>query len=383
MSCFSASTFRSILIIGSILTFSPTTKANLEGDKWLFHLPEKSYEFDRSGIVRGTPYVCLPEIAKALKLNLEYDPLTFEVKLTQRKTKNQALFRTYSSDVYLDLNKNKSKKTIHIELSRRPEFINSQLCVPIEFGDRVLRPLFDSKNPSLPVFVTDERQLSKIKVILDPGHGGNDYGARANGSVKPEKDLVLLFAQELKIALENRGIGAMLTRESDFYTTLSERARMANQSPAKLFLSFHLNSSTQKKVNGFELYVLTLNDDDSQGRAAVAREHQMIPNDLPEGFEKAAADLRASANLESSTRWAEYLQSAIKTHIPASSSRPVRTAPFYVLYAAQMPALLVELGYITNSKDYERITNPQKRAALVQSMAKIIVSNLKEPLASP
>jgi len=361
---------------------STNVLANLEGDQWLFRLDTQTYRFKREGNVRGTPLVCLPEIAQKLGLKFEYNPRDLEFLLINTKTSNSLRARSYSNNVILNLKKGKDRERLVVQLSRSPEFVGDKLCVPIEFGDRAIKPLFNSKIPDTPVYVTDERRLSSIKVIIDPGHGGNDIGASSH--LHNEEQIVLNFAKDLKKALEKKGVGTLLTRDRSIFTTLSERARMANQSPAKLFLSIHVNAQdTDSNLSGFELYILSLVGDDAAGRAAVAREQQMIPNDLPEGFEKAAADLRAGANFESSLKWAETIRGAVKPFIPPSSSRPIRMAPFYVLYAAQMPAVLLELGYIKQQEDMSRILTPDSRSKIIESLAKSIAKKLQVESASP
>ena len=376
--------FRSLLctvFITSVFT-SQNLKANLEGDSWIFHINNKNYSFHREGHIRGTPYICLPEITKKLGLKFEYNPRKFEFLLINTKTSNSLRARAYSKDVILNLKVKGKRNRMLTKLSRKPEFIKEKLCVPYEFGDRALRPLFDSTPPQTPLFVNDERRLSKISVVIDPGHGGNDHGA-IHKSLK-EENLTLQFSIDLQKSLTELGVKSLLTRDKSIFTTLSERARMANQSSAKLFISIHVNAQEKDgSLKGFELYILSLTSDDVEGRSAVAREHQMIPDDLPEGFEKAAADLRASANFESSLKWAEYLRGTLKSHIPPSSNKPIRMAPFYVLYAAQMPAILLELGYINQPEDMERILNPEKRKEIAADLAKKIAKKLQVSPPSP
>ncbi|MEO5666769.1 MAG: N-acetylmuramoyl-L-alanine amidase [Bdellovibrionota bacterium] len=364
--------------------------ANISEGAWIFHGPNGDETFKRAHSLRGTPYVCLPELMLRFSLKLRYDPSSFEMLLENPARGNFARFKTYSSDVELlfakgapatYIKKRRGLKlpedlftSVHTFLSRRPEFVGPSLCVPIEFGDRVLRPLLTGKTSETPLFVSDKRALESTQVILDPGHGGNDYGASAGGL--REKDLVLAFANDLKNALTALGVRCLMTRESDVFVTLSERARMTNHSAAKLFLSLHMNASPQPELAGFEVYVLSLTKDDSGGRAAVAREQQFIPSDLPEGFEKAAADLRASANFERSLRWADMSRQYLKEQFKESSSRSVRMGPFYVLYAAQMPALLLELGYLSNTGDREKVFNPDTRRVLAEGLAQKIAASL-------
>jgi N-acetylmuramoyl-L-alanine amidase len=371
---------------------STQTFANLSENSWIYNSPQGEITFNRSGNVRGTPYICLPEIVEKLKLKMLYNPDSFRVLLFNPQRANYALFNTYSSKVTLTFAQSsasqfeKARKgmilpsklaqsSFEVETSRRPEFVGAELCVPIEFGDRVLSPLLTGKSPLTPVFLNDPRKLDKIQVVIDAGHGGNDHGASADSYL--EKDLVLLFSKDLAKQLIQYGIGTLLTRDEDIFITLSERARITNQSAAKLFLSIHMNShATNKKLSGFEIYVLSLTKDDGQGRATVAREHQSIPTDLPEGLERAAADLRASANFEKSLSWSEYVRKSLAQNLTPSSTRSIRMGPFYVLYAAQMPALLLELGYITNEDDRNKILNPKLRQKLVQELAKSLAQRL-------
>lgn len=373
------------------VAFSGVARANLDENNWIFHGPTGDQSFRRASSMRGTPYVCLPDIMQRYKLKLRYDPATFEVLLENPERGNFARFFTYSPKITLHFAKGapstylKKRRALWLPeeafssvetlLSRRPEFVGPSLCVPIEFGDRVLRPLLSGKSSETPTFPSDPRFLNSVQVVLDPGHGGNDYGARY-GEVL-EKDLVLEFARNLKVALEKLGVKVLLTRDSDVFVTLSERARIANQSAGKLFLSLHMNASHQADLSGFEVYVLSLTKEDTSGRAAVAREHQFIPNDLPDGFEKAIADLRAGANFERSLRWADVTGQSLKEYFRPSSSRSVRMGPFYVLYAAQMPAILLELGYLSNAEDREKIVESTQREALVQNLALKISTALK------
>ena len=374
-----------------IFAVAGVARANLEETSWTFHGPTGDQSFRRASSLRGTPYVCLPDIMQRYKLKLRYDPSTFEVLLENPERGNFARFHTFSPAIRLLFAKGapstytKKRRALKLPeeaftsvetlLSRRPEFVGPSLCVPIEFGDRVLRPLLTGKSSETPTFPNDKRLLSSVQVVLDPGHGGNDYGARYGDVL--EKDLVLEFAKDLKVALEKLGVKVLLTRDSDVFVTLSERARIANQSTGKLFLSLHMNASHLPDISGFEVYVLSLTKDDTSGRAAVAREHQFIPSDLPDGFEKAVADLRAGANFERSLRWADVTGQSLKEYFRPSSSRGVRMGPFYVLYAAQMPAILLELGYISHAEDRAKITESTPRTALVQSLALKIKAALK------
>ena len=94
----------------------------------------------------------------------------------------------------------------------------------------------------------------------------------------------MVLALELKKLLESKGLKVFLTREKDIFMTLPERTHLANQSQARLFVSLHLNSDPQKKGKGFEIYLLNMSHTDQEARAAIAKENQHIPKELPEGL---------------------------------------------------------------------------------------------------
>jgi N-acetylmuramoyl-L-alanine amidase len=380
-SCSSASTFKRAGggIVGILLGgISLSAFANLEEGQWIFHLKNKDHSFSRAGEQRGTPLVCLPELQKKLKFKIKFNPETFEVRISNRQS--WAQFTTYSPDVKGSVRIHAKDYPFETRLSKAPVFIGSKLCVPTEFGDRVLRPVIEAFPPdTLPL--PSSMASKHFQVLIDAGHGGNDFGAHRKVSRLQhfrEKDFSLQFAKELQESLMKENVSAALTRESDHFLTLPERSELANASQAKLFISLHMNSSENAKTAGYELYVLSLAQTDSTGRAAVARENQVIPTDLPSWLEKALADLRAEANLEASLRWAKIMDEALRAQLKLSSKRRIRMGPFYILYGAAMPAVLLELGYLTNKKDRNRMLDPLQRQKLADGLAKKIASQFKE-----
>jgi N-acetylmuramoyl-L-alanine amidase len=351
--------------------------ANMEGGSWIFHANGRDYSFPRAGEIRGSPFVCLDPIVRVFGLKPSYVPETFELKLVNPSNRNEISLRTWSRDVQLARKRGNSTERSSARLSRRPEFLGARLCVPIDFGDRVLRPLLGG--PLAPL-VVDPAQTPKAQVVIDAGHGGNDHGAHvAVGDLAVrEKDLVLLFAQELERALKDNGIDVLLTRRDDAFLTLPERSLMANASEARLFVSLHMNADPLSKGRGFEVYVLSLTGDDDSGRAAVARENQAIPQDLDEGLEKAISDLRARANLEASLSWAAVSKAALQTQLRPSSARSIRMGPFYLLYGALMPSVLLELGYLTDAEDRAFMEDAVRRRQLARTLGKRLATELKK-----
>ena len=149
-------------------------------------------------------------------------------------------------------------------------------------------------------------------------------------------------------------------------------------------MSLHLNSDPSPKAasEGFEIYLLSLSGDEADGRATIARENQMIPEDSVDGAGRALADLRATANLEASLGVAKVLRDALATKMK-EGKKSLRMGPFYVLYGADMPAMLLELGYITSERDRVFFMNDAKRASVVESLTSALAGHLKKGISTP
>lgn len=362
----------------SVLTFSFSTLcfANLDRGRWIFHLSDdakQDYAFRVFTETRGTPMVSLQEISEKLNLSLNCQPETKECEVRSKIQKNYwARFYTFSKEVKGFWGQSK--------LSHPPSYLSEIVLVPIDFGDRVLRPLLTGKKPTLPE-ETKNIEDPSIQVVIDAGHGGNDWGANfvLNNKLYKEKDLSLDFAKDLQKSLDNMDIKTELIRNSDVYISLTERTQKIQKSKAKIFLSLHLNAhqsppkSEKKALKGYEIYVLSLNSNDVGGRLSVARENQFIPKDLPDGADSALAELRATSNFESSLSWAKTVARSLKdSKWTPLGLNPIRTGPFYVLYGAPMPALLLELGFIDNSKDLEKLLSPEYRKKATWNLAEAI-----------
>lgn len=370
--CISDSTFKrvvyqtllSFVFLGSTLP----VRANLEGNDWIFHAPDKDYVFRRAGELSGSPLVQLRELCE--KLGLEFTLEKESKKLTLRNPQNNKSAQLSTED------RKVSTFFGGVELSRAPIAIKEQILVPIDIGDRVVRPLLTGEKPLLPKARSD---IFQTDIVLDPGHGGNDFGAhfKIEKMLVKEKDLTLQIAKELKKVLEAEKLRVVLTREDDTYLTLHERTSMANRIGARFFLSLHLNSDPKKRSRGYEIFLLSLTQGEEKIRNYVARENQTIPADLPPGVEKAIADLKAESNLEHSLVWAKTVAGAFQSHLP-SFGRPVKMGPFYVLYGANMPAVLAEVGFISDERDRVLYRSPIARAKVLKELASRLAIELKK-----
>ncbi|MDR1947457.1 MAG: N-acetylmuramoyl-L-alanine amidase [Desulfovibrio sp.] len=188
-------------------------------------------------------------------------------------------------------------------------------------------------------------------IMLDAGHGGKDPGAEGAGIV--EKNFTLDMAKRLGAILRRRGFTVLYTRSGNGYLTLQQRPNAANAKKADLFISLHVNANPKPSVRGLEIYYLS---EAKTGDAVTvaARENGVSAGKISD-LQFILTDLMLSSKVKESRRLAEtvhrgILNSLKKAGLPAFDNG-VRSAPFYVLLGARMPAVLVEFGYITNKDD--------------------------------
>jgi len=206
-------------------------------------------------------------------------------------------------------------------------------------------------------------------VVIDAGHGGHDCGALCAG--KQEKDLVLQITKKLKRAFQREGYKVYMTRGNDRFLKLGERTRIADKLNAKVFISIHANAIANKSrfevAEGIETYFLQKTRDERSQRIA-ARENAAVL----QGTDSLSQDVIIDSVLNGpkiveSNKLALDVQKNImrevKSRYPDAKNGGARPAPFYVLVGASRPSILVEVGYITNTKERQRLftSDYQKR----------------------
>jgi N-acetylmuramoyl-L-alanine amidase len=223
----------------------------------------------------------------------------------------------------------------------------------------------------------------KRVVVIDPGHGGHDPGATGRRGLK-EKDVVLGIAKELKQILESKyAVKVFLTREDDRYLELKERTDFANNRQADLFVSIHANASPDRKTKGIETWFLNFPDNDYAKRVAAREnyisEEKMKKSQTELGF--VLVDLARNLKRDESLRLAHYIQNSLVRNLSVRyknriEDHGVKYTLFYVLVDADMPAALVETGFITNPDEEMLLRKDSYRSDLAYSLAKGINSYL-------
>jgi len=224
---------------------------------------------------------------------------------------------------------------------------------------------------------------SRPLVVIDAGHGGHDPGASGQGGER-EKDLTLMLARSLRDALLAKGrVRVALTRDTDRFLVLDERADIARRLGADLFVSVHADAAQVDTAHGATIYTLSDKASDAVAEALAARENKAdsVNGVRLEGQDRAVSsilvDLARREMRENSQRFGELVvregESAIAFH-----DQPRREAAFIVLKSLDLPSALIEAGYISNPEDARAMRNAEWRAVFAGSVARAIEIFLAE-----
>jgi len=211
-------------------------------------------------------------------------------------------------------------------------------------------------------------------IVVDAGHGGKDPGATGYRGYR-EKVVVLAIAKKLKTILQSRGYKVYMTRDGDYFIKLRNRTKFANRKKADLFISIHANAvsgKSMKKVHGLECYFLDKTRSDRAKKVA-AQENMADMSEMDFYGKEIFLSTLNSHNIVASNKLAIDLQRATLASLRKSfrgvKDAGVRPAPFWVLVGAQMPSVLVEVGFITHPIEGRRLANAKYQKKLAEGLA--------------
>jgi N-acetylmuramoyl-L-alanine amidase len=218
-----------------------------------------------------------------------------------------------------------------------------------------------------------------LAVVVDPGHGGSDFGARGPAGAL-EKDLVLAIARRTGEALAERGVRVVYTREKDVFVTLAERTEIANRARADLFLSIHANSAPDPDARGSETYFLSEEASDEEALRTALAENEVFRQegtaaDSADVVGSILGDMIRSDHLQRSSRVAAGIQRGL-ARLPVPS-RGVKQAPFAVLSGVNMPAVLVEVGFLSHADEERRLRARDRQTELARAIASAVHTTLE------
>jgi N-acetylmuramoyl-L-alanine amidase len=224
--------------------------------------------------------------------------------------------------------------------------------------------------------------LGVRRIVVDPGHGGKDFGAPGFIPGVHEKDVVLDIAKRVARKIrEEMNLEAILTRSDDRYLTLEERTAFANTRGADLFVSIHTNASRDPRAYGTETYFLNLATDDESIRVA-AMENATSTKNISD-LHSILNDLLKNAKINESSRLAEMVQSSLVRNLNRRGydrvkDKGVKQAPFYVLLGARMPSILVETAFISNREECRLLTTASYQEHLADSVVQGLRNYIRE-----
>ena len=335
-----------------------------------------------------------------------------EVSYTHRLLKKDVSIKK-PQRLYIDLNSSRLAKDITKVVpindnllidARAGQYASNRVRVVVDIKSFETYKIFSLKNPFrividvwgtvdkpvLPPIRTDQKDkkippgalakqlaLGVSRIVIDPGHGGRDYGAPGYLRGVHEKNVVLKLARRLaKKIRKELGCEVIMTRNGDRNLTLEERTAIANTKNADLFISIHTNAARDKRAYGIETFFLNLATDNDAILVA-ARENATSTKNISD-LETILSDLMQNAKINESSRLAVHVQKSMHRHLKKNYSRirnkGVKQAPFYVLLGAQMPAILIETSFISNPRECKRLNN----TGYQDQMSEAIVKGIKE-----
>jgi len=335
-----------------------------------------------------------------------------EVSYTHRLLKKDASIKK-PQRLYIDLNNSRLAKDITKVVpindnllidARAGQYASNRVRVVVDIKSFETYKIFSLKNPfrividvwgtidkTIPPEIEVSKKNAKIppgalakqlvlgvsRIVIDPGHGGRDYGAPGYLRGVHEKDVVLKLSRRLaKKIRKELGCEVIMTRNSDRNLTLEERTAIANTKNADLFISIHTNAVRDRRAYGIETFFLNLATDNDAILVA-ARENATSTKNISD-LETILSDLMQNAKINESSRLAVHVQKSmdlhLRNHYSRIKSKGVKQAPFYVLLGAQMPAILIETSFISNPRECKRLND----IAYQEQMSEAIVNGIKE-----
>jgi len=316
--------------------------------------------------VRGARYLPLILVCDAYGIDWTWDPVLKSASLKNGKREVRLIvgeYKAYTNGI--------------IDVQERPVvFHKGVVCIPSGFLKTVFNKFFSvvSTGP-FPASGKGQRTWQPSaaspygikRIVLDAGHGGRDPGAIGRDGIK-ERYITLDITEKVKGLLEAEDIEIILTRYNNTFIPLERRSEIANQEDVDLFISIHANASKSRLLKGFEVYYLSEAIDDNQ-RALSAAKNATLQIDKGSIYNRTKSldailwDLELTEDRRSSIELAKCILSKVD-----SKRQRLRGAKFHVLKGARMPAVLVEVGYISNRDECAKLGGRKYRTRVAQQI---------------
>ncbi len=315
--------------------------------------------------IGGIKYIPLIPLCEQKDLIWSYDTITQVISM--EKGSQKIVFRV--GDNVVIVNGNERRLNYPVDIYR------GAVVLPYRFKEEIIDAFFTEE---ITVPKITAVPCSKIKkIVIDPGHGGHDPGAIGKSGLR-EKDVVLDISRRLARCLEAAGREVILTRSTDVFVSLSRRADIANRKDVDLFVSIHANANPSHSLSGFEVYGLPLSLDDEERALQFAKNNHSRSQDTL--FYKNSPELKAivwdmvyTSNRQESMELTKHICRSVSADSGARNNG-VKTGAFYVLKWTQMPAVLIEVGYISNAEEEKLLKSNTYRQQIAEQIANGILS---------
>jgi N-acetylmuramoyl-L-alanine amidase len=340
--------------------------------------------------INNTEYVPLLDMAEASGFEHSFDMITQKGKL-YRKNHN-SIYAVGLSVILIDGTLYRSS-----DMVRRS---GGKILVPLDAcryiiqamdpgmrltrrGDSLLAEKGSGKAPPSESVMPQKTPRDRISfIVIDPGHGGKDPGAVGKGGLE-EKNITLKVSQYLakKIKKKLPDLKIYLTRKDDRFVELSRRTDMANRLLRKnengAFLSIHVNSSLSDRISGYETFFLSQNPTNEEARNTAALENNVVileersrsSKKFHEDVDYIEATMITTQILKESSELADSVQKGQAKNIKSFGPRGVKKADFFVLRGVLMPAVLIEIGFITNKKEAQHLRTNSHQESIAEGIA--------------
>jgi N-acetylmuramoyl-L-alanine amidase len=244
-----------------------------------------------------------------------------------------------------------------------------------ESSSAVPPPALPAPNAAdLPMFGGAPRSSIRT-IVLDPGHGGDDGGVKGGAGIL-EKDVALAVARRAKSVIEGRlGIRVLLTREEDSKPDADTRAAVANNNKADLFISLHANGSPRASAQGALIYYLNLDrfGEEARRQSQADREVLQVYGGGTRQFALLDWELAQAAHVQESAAFAGFIEQKMRTSANVSMVS-VQRAPIRALTAANMPAVLIEMGYLSNPDEEKTLASAEFQSGVAQAISEAVIA---------
>lgn len=314
--------------------------------------------------INSYPYFAVFDMCDNEGVKWDYDPLSKEVVLKKDAIELKLLVGSRDVLVGSDFK----------ELPAPVEIRNSVIFAPVDLRRYIFPELC---SVVLKKISPDGILLRPINtIVIDAGHGGIDPGAIGRYGLK-EKTVVLDVAKKVAQRLKNCGIQVTMSRPDDECTPLAVRPDFANKKKADLFVSIHANANTSRRIEGLEVYYLTESVDDNARALFAAQNYPLEVGG--QGLGHHAQSLKAilwdmvySENRRESVLLARYISDVVSRDMNLNVLA-IKGAAFVVLKGTRMPAVLVEIGYISNKEGEKKLADPSYRERMAEAIVKGII----------